>query len=235
MNTSKIFQKSFITLCCALFAAAPAKAQHEEHGVKDDKTKAKSEKIEFAGDPYLLDTDPVTGEKLGLVAQQIVYLHEGRELRFASEKNKKAFLAEPAKIFAGVDKAMIAQQLPFYPLKTCLVSGKELGSMGEPRQLLYRNRLVLLCCEKCEAKFGENAGKFVADLDAAVIAAQMPKYALTTCPVSGEEFGGEMGEPFPFVAGNRLFKLCCAGCIKKIRKDPLLYFGKLSLPKQEKS
>lgn len=161
------------------------------------------------------------------MAQQIVYLHEGRELRFASEKNKKAFTSEPAKYLPGVDKAMIAQQMPFYPLKTCVVSGKELGSMGEPRQIVYRNRLVLLCCEKCEPKFLENSGKYVADLDAAVVAAQMPKYPLETCLVSGDEFGGDMGDPVPFVAGNRTIKMCCEGCATKIRKDPLLYFGKL--------
>ena len=233
MNSINRFQKLFISLGCALLAATPAMAQHDDHAAKDDKAKAESAKVAFAGDPYLLDTDPVTGEKLGPVAQQVVFQHEGRELRFASEKSKKAFLAEPTKFLPGVDKAMIAQQLPFYPLKVCLVSGTELGSLGEPRQLIYRNRLVLLASEKFETKFLEGAGKFITDLNAAVVAAQMPNYPLTTCAVSGEEFGGEMGDPVPFVAGNRLMKLCCSGCLKKIRKDPLLYFGKLTPKKQD--
>lgn len=229
MNSNNHIKKLLLTMGCALAASSPMFAQHEDHKPvgKDDKAKAEVEKSDFAGDVYLLDTDPVTGEKLGPVAQQVIYQHEGRELRFTNEKNKKAFVAEPAKYLPNLDKAMIAQQLPFYPLKTCVVSGKELGSMGEPRQIVYRNRLVLLCCEKCEPKFLENSGKYIADLDAAVVAAQMPKYPLETCLVSGDEFGGEMGDPVPFVAGNRLIKMCCDGCAKKIRKDPLLYYGKL--------
>ena len=221
------FHTTLAVFGCALFASTPAFAQHEEHGDKHDKAQPAQEKSDFVGDPYLLDTDPVTGEKLGPIAQQIVIQHEGRELRFASEKNRKAFVAEPEKYLPAVDEALIKQQLPFYPLKTCPVSGKELGAMGEPRRNVYRNRLVLLCCEKCETKFRANSGKYVADLDAAVVAAQTAAYPAQTCLVSGEEFGGEMGDPVPFVVGNRMIKLCCSSCVKKIRKDPLLYVGKL--------
>lgn len=217
-----------LALLCVTWAATPAFAQHEDHGKQPASgADAKQEKSEFAGDPYLLDVDPVTGEKLGPVADQIIFQHEGRELRFANEKNQKAFVADPAKYLPELDKKMISQQLPYYPLKTCPVSGKELGEMGEPRQIIVRNRLVQLCCNGCEKKLFADTGKYVAALDAAVVAEQMPKYALEVCAVSGEEFGGEMGDPIPFVAGNRLVKLCCKSCIKKIRKDPLAFYGKL--------
>jgi len=235
MNRIHRLTTATLAFLCVTWAATPAFAQHEDHGKKPASgADAKQEKSEFAGDPYLLDVDPVTGEKLGPVADQVIFQHEGRELRFANEKNQKTFLADPAKYLPELDKKMIAQQLPYYPLKTCPVSGKELGEMGEPKQLIYRNRLVQLCCGGCEKKLYADSGKYFADLDAAVIAAQTPTYALKVCAVSGEEFGGEMGDPVPFVAGNRFVKLCCKSCIKKIRKDPLAYYGKLDKAAVEK-
>lgn len=70
-----------------------APAQHGDHGHPP----AQAAKTEFQGDPYLLDIDPVSGEKLGAVDKLVTIDHEGRELRFASEKNVTAFRAEPAK------------------------------------------------------------------------------------------------------------------------------------------
>ncbi len=58
------FHTTLAVFGCALFASTPAFAQHEEHGDKHDKAQPAQEKSDFVGDPYLLDTDPVTGEKL---------------------------------------------------------------------------------------------------------------------------------------------------------------------------
>ena len=58
----------------------------------------------------------------------------------------KGYKKDPAKYLAEVDQALIKAQRASYPLRTCPVSGEELGSMGEPIDLLYGTRLVRLCC-----------------------------------------------------------------------------------------
>jgi hypothetical protein len=60
----------------------------------------------------------------------------------------------------------------------------------------------------------------VSAADQAVIDAQLPSYPKMLCPVSGEEMGGEMGEPVNLVRDGRLIRVCCKGCIKKVDKDP---------------
>lgn len=99
--------------------------------------------------------------------------------------------------------------------------------MGEPVSFVHKNRLVRFCCADCKADFLKDPAKYVAKLDAAVIEKQGKNYSAKTCVVSGEEFGGEMGEPVDYVIGNRLVRLCCNGCVKKLRKDPLTYLAKL--------
>lgn len=59
----------------------------------------------------------------------------------------------------------------------------------------------------------------VSAADQAVIDTQLPSYPHMTCPVSGEEMGGEMGEPVNLVRDGRLIRVCCKGCIKKVDKD----------------
>jgi YHS domain-containing protein len=59
-----------------------------------------------------------------------------------------------------------------YPLKTCLISGEELGGMGEPADYIYRqsgqpDQLVRFCCKMCVAKFKKDPAKYLAQLSAA--------------------------------------------------------------------
>ncbi len=51
-----------------------------------------------------------------------------------------------------------------YPLTTCVVSGEELGSMGEPVVLVHEGTTVKFCCDKCLPKFNENPGAYLAKL-----------------------------------------------------------------------
>lgn len=220
----------FLSLTLAVAAERPAIAQHGDHAAAPPR-EAKAKK-EFQGDPYLLDTDPVTGKKLGPLDKQRVLDHEGRELRFADERNENAFREDPAKYLPKVDAAMIAQQSPGYLLATCPVSGKKLGEMGKPIDFLYKNRLVRFCCGECKGEFLKDPSKYIAKLDEAVIEAQAKVYPLKSCAVSGEAFGGEMGEPVDYVLGHRMVRVCCNGCVKKLRKDPLGYLMKVEAAKK---
>lgn len=212
-------------LLTSLFVSAPllgtAHAQdHGDHKGQEAPAAAPAKAAPvFAGEPYLLALDIVTGEDLGPLKQQVVVQHEGRELRFSSNESLKAFRAEPAPFLKRIDALMIADQLPHYPVKTCLVSGEELGDMGDSIDRLYKNRLVRLCCKMCIRKFDKDPDSYIAELDKAVIEVQSKDYPMTTCPVSKEELGS-MGRPLDRIVGGRLVRLCCKGCKKKLAADP---------------
>jgi hypothetical protein len=50
-----------------------------------------------------------------------------------------------------------------FPLKTCIVTGDELGD--DPVDVNYKGRLIRLCCKSCVKKFNANPEKYVAILD----------------------------------------------------------------------
>jgi YHS domain-containing protein len=50
---------------------------------------------------------------------------------------------------------------------------------------------------------------------------------LTTCPVSGDKIGGDMGDPYVFVYKGQEVKLCCKNCKKDFTKDPEKYISKI--------
>lgn len=51
-----------------------------------------------------------------------------------------------------------------YPLKVCLVSGNELGSMGKPITKVYEGREIKLCCKPCIKKFEANPARYLGKL-----------------------------------------------------------------------
>jgi hypothetical protein len=53
-----------------------------------------------------------------------------------------------------------------YPLGTCLVSGEELGSMGEPVVIIHEGREIKFCCDSCIPKFNRDPEKYLSELDA---------------------------------------------------------------------
>lgn len=67
---------------------------------------------------------------------------------------------------------------PAYPLKTCVVSGEELGSMGDAHIIKYEGREVRFCCSACEKTFRKDPAKYLKKIDDA--AAKAP----TTQPAS---------------------------------------------------
>ena len=66
---------------------------------------------------------------------------------------------------AGATLAVVKAQVKDYPLDTCVVTGEKLGSMGDPIDYVFGNRLVRFCCKGCIAKFEANPGKYLAQLD----------------------------------------------------------------------
>jgi YHS domain-containing protein len=52
-----------------------------------------------------------------------------------------------------------------YPLKNCLVSGNELGSMGKPITKVYDGQEIKFCCKPCIKKFEAKPAKYLQKLN----------------------------------------------------------------------
>ena len=180
-------------------------------------------------EPYTLDTCPVSKEKLGSMGDPVALKVDGREVKLCCKSCISNFSYDKAKYMAVVDKGMAAQQIPYYPLDTCLISGEPLVENGESVavDVLVGNRLFRVCCESCVKKVKKDPGKYLAVLDAAVIKAQLKDYPLKTCIVREKSKLGSMGDPVQRVVGNRLVQFCCDGCIQKFEKDPTSRLAKL--------
>ena len=190
-------------------------------------------KAGFAGDPYPLSTCPVSGEKLGSMGDAIVRSYDGREVRFCCKGCVGRFEKARETYFAKIDQEIVKSQRDLYPLKECLVSGRKLGSMGAPIEMVVGNRLFLLCCAGCKSKLQKDPAGYFKKLDAAVVRAQSASYPLETCLVSGKRLGS-MGQAKELVVANRLVRLCCAGCVKKFRKDSVRYLVQLDAARKAK-
>lgn len=177
---------------------------------------------EVKGDAYTLGVCAGCGGRLGSSMEPVSHSHEGRDLKFCCSECIRMFEKDPGKKTAKLDEAIVKQQLPYYPLDTCIVSGEKLGSMGDPVDYVYNNRLVRFCCAGCMSSFNKEPEKYLAELDKAAIGKQKAAYPLDTCVVSGEKLG-TMGEPVDLVAGNRLVRLCCEGCVSTFQKNPTKY------------
>lgn len=119
---------------------------------------------------------------------------------------------------AAADAAVIAAQLPFYPLSTCVISDEELGD--DTVNTVVDGNLYRTCCKRCAAKIVADPAAARAKIERAVVAAQKPLWPLTECPISGEAYDGEMIEPVDMVLGMRYFRLCCDGCKRGVLKNP---------------
>jgi hypothetical protein len=74
----------------------------------------------------------------------------------------KLTLALLSSLFLGA--SLVSAAPAAYPLKTCVVSGNELGSMGKPITKVYQNQEIKLCCKPCIKKFEANPAKYLGKL-----------------------------------------------------------------------
>ncbi|MEM9399054.1 MAG: TRASH domain-containing protein [Verrucomicrobiota bacterium] len=116
----------------------------------------------------------------------------------------------------------INTKLGEYPLKTCVISGAKLGSMGEPYIYKHKGREIQFCCKGCDKAFEEDPNKALKKLNAAVIAQQKKIYPFKDCVVSQEPLIPE--ELFHFIdQDNNLYLTCCKICPKEIEKSLATY------------
>lgn len=179
--------------------------------------------------PYLADTCPISGEKLGEMGDPVVREYDGREVRFCCKKCIPKFEADKKAGFEKLDKLLIKAQLPYYPLSTCIISGESLTDNGEDIgiNMIYQGRLVRFCCKDCVGDFNKDPEGALKRIDAAIVEQQGKAYPMGTCPVSGEKLG-EMGDPHEVVVGTELVKLCCPKCEHKLMANPTKFLATLN-------
>ena len=166
-------------------------------------------------------TCPISGEPV--TADSKSMLVNGREVFVCCPSCIEKVTRDPDKTLAKIDesygkylaeaardRARIAAQ------GICPVSGKKLGSMGEPVKSKIGDEEVFLCCEGCKG--------LAADPDHWKTVLANLKKAQETCPVSGESLPDEAQSIV--VDGRRVF-VCCADCIKTVKADSSTYVNKL--------
>lgn len=236
-HVSKLFVALAATAALTI-GARSALAQHE-HGSDpaakhtDQPAHGKAEKSGRVGDPYPFDTCPISGKKLGAMGDPVVKVYDGREVRFCCDMCPPKFEKDLAANLAKLDEKTIKDQAPLYPLKTSLVTGKDLPA--KPYEFIYGNRLIRLGAESERADFLKDPKKYMSDLDKAVVAAQMKDYPLTTCMVSKDKLGGDMGEPMEYVIAGRLIRSCCKDCKKDLEKDPAKFIAMIDEARKAKN
>ena len=113
--------------------------------------------------------------------------------------------------------------------KICPVSGKPLGSMGQPVAVDVGGQKVYVCCAGCAGTVKADPAKYAAGRpQITVTTATAADAALITrqakCPVMDESLGS-MGQPIKVMIGDKPVFLCCKGCIKKIKAEPAKYLA----------
>ncbi len=179
---------------------------------------------------YPLTTCVASGEELD--ADAVTFEAGGRTFKTCCDKCKAKVEKDPAPFAAKLDAAIVASQLPGYPLTTCPISKKPLGSMGDPIQHVFDGTLVQLCCKGCNKKAIAAAPAMAELVRDAAYAAQGKTYALKTCAVSDEKLGADAVD---VMYGMRLVRLCCKDCIGELQKNPAAAMAKLDAAGQIKS
>lgn len=122
--------------------------------------KADAAIIEQQKAAYPLNTCIMAGQKLGDKAVDAVI--GNRLIRFCCSDCADNFKKDVAGNMKKLDAAIIEKQKASYTLKTCPVSGEELGSMGDPVNVVVANQMVSLCCKGCEKGLRKEPAKYVA-------------------------------------------------------------------------
>lgn len=116
--------------------------------------------------PYPLDSCIVSGDKIGSMGTALTIIQDGQEVKFCCSDCPADFAKDPAKYLKLIAEA--AKKLPAatapekeapvkpYPLDTCLVMNKKLGSMGVPIDIQYRGQEIKLCCKDCRPSFDKD-------------------------------------------------------------------------------
>jgi YHS domain-containing protein len=172
--------------------------------------------VPYYAAPYPLTTCLVSGEPLGEMGDPITVDFRGQKIQLCCPHCEEALNKDPKKYIRALNEAVIAQQKPYYPLTTCIVSGDELED--DAVEYVYENRLYRLCCAMCVSAFRKDPAKYAQALTDAVVAKQAADYPLSTCPATGRTL--DATNTVNTVVGDRLVRVCGKGCASHLGEEP---------------
>lgn len=151
-------EKREVRLCCSS-CIEPFEKEKDKHFAAIDEKLIEQQKAH-----YPLENCIVSGRSLDESDTVVDKIHEGRLVRFCCPGCPQRFKADPDRYMVRLDEAIIKQQREDYPLKTCVVASMELGSMGEPDEVIVGGTLVRFCCAGCHGGFKEDPAKHLATI-----------------------------------------------------------------------
>lgn len=101
------------------------------------------------------------------VENPISFVVNNRLVRVCCNHCVEEVSSYPQEYLPVLEAAYAAAQRDDYPMTTCAVSGEELGSMGDPIEVVAGQTLVKLCCKGCVKRVHTDPMKFVAMVQAA--------------------------------------------------------------------
>jgi hypothetical protein len=109
-----------------------------------------------------------------------------------------------------------------YLLPTCAASGRPLDVKKSRTTQVVEQQELKFCCNGCAEFVAKDPAQYVEKVNAAHADQQRPIYPMTTCVVTGEPLVDADGKDTAteVVVQNRLFRVCCGGCAKAVKKNP---------------
>ncbi|MEE2718466.1 MAG: hypothetical protein VX727_01610 [Planctomycetota bacterium] len=161
---------------------------------------------------------------MGRVTRRVI---NGVDVSFCCPPCIKPYEDDYAAYRKRIGDQIVVLELAYYPTDRCIVTGRELGKETAAIDHVLGNRLVRVADEAAVARLEADPDTYNQKLDRIIIEAERKDYPLTTCVVQGSTLDPKR-PPAEVVVGNRLMKLCCAGCAGKIRATPYLYVQKVN-------
>lgn len=116
----------------------------------------------------------------------------------------------------GEEQPPTRDQIRMAVQEICPVSGRKLGSHGDPIAVTIGKERLFLCCKGCTS--GKVDPKHWATIHANFAKAQ------GICPVMKQELPAA---PKWTIVQGRIVYVCCPPCIKKVEADPETYLRKV--------
>ena len=204
----------------AICSATPPTSAPGESASAGVSAASNAEPVAEFMDAYYLRTCAICDALLGAKGEARDCVHEGRGLRMCSQKCLDELARSPRSAVQRVDAAMIADQLPYYPLKVSLVNGRPLGE--KPVDFIWGNRLFRAIDAAEQQVILRDPVAYIRKLDRKVIDAQTPNYGMPEkCPVQGDILPTD--HKIDLVVANRMIRVCCGRCVHVVRARPYQY------------
>ncbi len=176
----------------------------------------------FAGDAYYLSQCVICKSLLGSKGDTSEVHEQHRTVRLCSPVCAASFRNDTAEGWLRVDRALIADQTPHYPLRTSIVSNAPLTPQAI--DVICENRLFRVNTPAERDAILRDPRAYFHALDRAVIEMQRPTYGMPTkCPVQGDILDGDT--PIDLVVANRMIRVCCSDCARTVRAHPSQYLA----------